>query len=511
MSRELKMAVVSGTLMLIWGGILFARGPDTLWTRTYGGAANDQAYCVQQTSDGGYVVVGLSYSSAAGESDVYLIKTDLNGNVLWIGIYGGTGADCGYAVRQTSDGGYIIAGYTDSFGAGDYDVYLIKTDPNGDTSWTKTYGGPHDDCGYSIQETLDSGYVVVGYTDAESLGLYYNRDVYLLKINGEGDTIWTRRIYADTEFYDEGYSVQQTSDGGYIITGTSGPLSTGVYLVKTGANGDILWTQGFGEQYSACGCSVQETADSGYIVAGYMYTALNMTDVYLIKTNENGDAIWEKIHGGADFDVGYSIQQTADSGYVIAGYTWSFGAGKADVYLIKIDADGDILWTMTCGGTDSEEGRSVRQTSDSGYIITGYTNSFGAGNYDVYLIKTGPETAIQEIHSPRRALFISQSRPNPFDVRTFIEYELPQSSNVHITIYSLPGREVRTLADNNQTAGLHTVTWDGTDDAGRKVPSGTYFVRLAIRPAREGHTGLGTHAGFAAGGYNATRKVCVVR
>ena len=388
MEKQCKKVSLLGIAILIWAVNLFAQGPDTLWTRTDGGDSTDWGTSVQQTSDGGYIIAGWTNSFGAGRADVYLIKTDALGSAIWTKTYGGDSTDWGFSVQQTSDGGYIVVGKTLSFGAGGADVYLIKTNVKGDTLWTKTYGGTGGDIGRSVQETSDGGYIITGYTSSFGAGSF---DVYLIKTDANGDTLWTK-TYGETGV-DMGYSVQQTSDGGYIIAGQTDLLGidSDVHLIKTNASGDPLWTKKYGGRDHDYGFSVQQTFDEGYIVVGWTYSfRTGYSYVYLIKTDASGDLLWTKIYGGISDDWGFSVQETSNGGYIVAGKTFSFGAGGADVYLIKTDAKGDILWTETYGGTILDAGYSVQQTSDGGYIITGYTSSFGAGDYDVYLIKTKP-------------------------------------------------------------------------------------------------------------------------
>jgi len=203
--------------------------------KTFGGTNDDEGYSVQQTIDGGYIIVGSTYSFGAGSADVYLIKTDPKGNTKWTKTFGGTNDDRGHSVQQTSDGGYIIVGYT-SFEQGDYyDVYLIKTDQYGNTNWTKTFGGTGDDMGYSVQQTSDSGYIVVGTTSSFN----DEANVFLTKVGTYGEIIWTK-TFGGTGI-DEGHSVQQTSDGGYIIAGSTTSFGAGgpdVYLIKVDPEGE---------------------------------------------------------------------------------------------------------------------------------------------------------------------------------------------------------------------------------------------------------------------------------
>ena len=201
-------------------------------------------------------------------------------------------------------------------------------------------------------------------------------------------------------------------------------------------------------------------------------------DVWLIRTDANGDTLWTKTYGGFRLDGGFSIDLTSDGGYIIAGCTESFGAGKEDAWLIKTDAKGDIIWTRTYGGTSYDCFRSVQQIDDGRYIAIGRTASFGTGYYDVYLIKIGPETGIEEKESFPEYFLVSQSEPNPFNYRTLLKYKLSQNTRVHIVVYNIFGQQVRTLVSKKQDEGLHFVLWDGRDDFGRKLRSGVYFCKI---------------------------------
>jgi len=317
----------------------------------------------------------------------------------WWRTYGGTLTDQGWSVQQTSDGGYIIAGRTYSFGAGNSDVYLTKTNTPGDTLWTRTYGGTSEDDGYSVQQTTDSGYIITGYTASFSAG--------------------------------------------------------GVYLIRTNASGDTLWTRTYG--YLGDGRGVQQTSDGGFIIAGAGYR-----DVYLIKTTASGDTLWTRTYGGTSEDVGTSVQQTLDGGYIVAGYTLTFGAGGYDAYLIKTDASGDTMWTRTYGGTGDDQGYSVQQTSDGGYIIAGRTYSFGAGNSDVYLIKTDSlgNVGVAE----------------PSDVRPTGAPLLPVQPNPFHSFARVPGHETELFALSDVT-GRQVAICKG-DRVGAGLRPGVYFLSL---------------------------------
>jgi uncharacterized delta-60 repeat protein len=366
--------------------------PDTLWTRTYGGGNYDEARSVQQTADGGYIAAGCTYSFGAGAYDFYLLKTDSLGDTLWTRTYGRHDWEWAYSVRQTSDGGYAVAGYTHSLCAGSYDFYLVKTNSQGDTLWTRTYGESGDDVAYSIQQTADGGYVVAGHTSSFGAGSY---DFYLVKTDSLGDTVWTR-TYGGSN-YDYARSVQQTGDGGYIVAGYTMSFGAGTptyanfYLVKTNSEGNALWTHAYGGVYDDRAYSVQQTSEGGYIVAGYTQSfGAGYHDFYLVMTDSLGDTLWTRTYGGSSDEEAYSVQQTSEGGYIVAGYTQSFGAGYHDFYLVKTNSQGDTLWTRTYGGSNYDEAYSVQQTADGGYIVAGYGRSFG-GDGDFYLVKTGPE------------------------------------------------------------------------------------------------------------------------
>jgi hypothetical protein len=303
----------------------------TYFAKTYGGTDLDWAYSVQQTSDGGYIVAGWTESFGAGYGDIFLIKTDANGNIIWAKTYGGTNWDEARSVQQTSDGGYIVAGRTRSFGAGYEDIFLIKTDTNGNIIWAKTYGGINRDEAYSVQQTSDGGYIVAGWTDSWG-------GILLIKTDTNGNVIWAKTYWGN-----RAYSVQQTSDGGYIVAGVTHPFSAGyddAFLIKTDANGNIQWAKTYGGTYWDWASSVQQTSDGGYIVAGTTWSfGAGSYDIFLIKTDANGNIQWAKTY---EVTVAYSVQQTSDGGYIVAGYGWSFGTGSTDIFLIKTDANGNI-------------------------------------------------------------------------------------------------------------------------------------------------------------------------
>jgi len=349
---------------------------------TFGGSGVDMGRSVQQTTDGGYIITGYTNSYGNG-GDVWLIKTDSQGNEEWNQTFGGSGVDMGRSVQQTTDGGYIITGSTGCWD--NCDVLLIKTDSQGNEEWNQTFGGSGEDMGHSVKQTTDGGYIITGYTNSYGNGV----DVWLIKTNSQGQEEWNKTYGGIST--DGSNSVQQTTDGGYIITGSTSSFGNGeddVWLIKTDSQGNEEWNQTFGGSGGEGGNSAQQTTDGGYIITGRTGSfGYGDHDVLLIKTDSQGNEEWNQTFGGGDYDRGYSVEQTTDGGYIITGWTLSYGNG-VDVWLIKTDSNGNEQWNQTFGGSEYDEGYSVQQTTDGGYIITGHTSSYGNGNYDIWLIKT---------------------------------------------------------------------------------------------------------------------------
>jgi hypothetical protein len=438
------------------------------WIKTYGGYHTEEGFDVQQTADGGYIIVGTTCSYGQGYSSVYLIKTDTKGDTDWTKTFGGSKSDGGFGVQQTNDQGYIVTGYIRADNP-IRSIYLIKTNINGDTLWTRLHCGDIAAIGRSVEQTLDGGYVVAGYSQLGGV---------LIKTDIIGDTLWTR-VFNDTILY-RAYDVQQTVDGGYILTGERKGLAA---LVKTDPLGRIEWTNYFGAKRLDRGYSVRQTTDGGYIVTGIQYIPgghESASRVFLIKTDASGDTLWTRKLGDG-YSAGNCVRQTEDEGYIITGYIIG-EYGVWYIYLMKTDHQGQPIWTKIF---DEGVGHAVRQTSDSGYVITGYTSISGKGD-EVILIKTdsnGDITGINNKHNHQSILptdfKLYQNTPNPFNQSTNINYEIINNTqDIKLTIFDLMGKEVITLVDEVQSPGIHSVLWNGKDKKGGDAPSGMYFCRL---------------------------------
>jgi len=376
------------TLLLVAVLLLFAP-LDAIadWEKTFGGADDDWGYCVQHTSDGGFVIAGGTRSSGAGGYDIWLIKTDATGDERWSKTFGGTGDDKGYAVQQTTDGGFILGGFTDSFGAGGQDIWLIKTDASGNSEWDKTFGSLGNEQSYALAQTTDGGYIIAGIKWPDAGGF---SDVWLIKTDGSGNEQWNRTFGGAGD--DQSFGVKQTSDGGYVIAGFTASTGAGgkdVWLLKTDSDGIEEWNKTFGGTEDDRAYGVCQTTDGGYAISGHTYSfGSGGMDSYLIKTDLNGNMQWQQTFGGLGEDETRDIQQTADNGFLIAGQTDSSGMGSYDAWLIKTDDSGNEKWNKTFGGTGREYGYGFDQVSDGEYVVIGRTWSFGAGASDAWFVKS---------------------------------------------------------------------------------------------------------------------------
>ncbi|RKZ31036.1 hypothetical protein DRQ33_07380, partial [bacterium] len=379
------------TLLLVclfaFAGLSFAG-----WERTYGGSNNDRGFSIIQTMDGGYIVTGNTESFGMGGLDVYVLKLNEIGDTIWTRTYGGSDDDAASSIVQTTDGGYIVAGVTHSFGVGtpDYaNVYLLKINIDGDTTWTRTYGGGYEDGAFSVVQTTDNGYIVAGIYGSGA----GNGDVYLLKLDAFGDTIWTKTYGGDSP--DWGSSVVQTTDGGYIIAGSTfsygigTPTYPNVYVLKLNASGIVAWARNYGGSSDDGANSVVQTTDGGYLVTGGTFSSgMGNRDFYSLKLDAYGNVIWSRTYGDFGCDEGRSVIQSTDGRYFATGYIASAATLSEDACLVELDTEYGFAFPIgTYGGSNNDRAYSVIQTADDGLILAGFTESFGAGDNDVYVIK----------------------------------------------------------------------------------------------------------------------------
>jgi hypothetical protein len=414
--------------------------------KIYGGEAYDYGRAVAQTYDKGYVVAGATSSFGNGNMDAYLLKVDSNGVAKLHRTFGGINIDQAYSIQETNDTGLIIAGYTNSFGNGGYDMYVIKTDVYGDTIWTRTYGGTNWDFAYSIRQTNDSGYIVAGSTYSFGQG---SQDMYLIKLNSIGDTVWTK-TYGGTND-DEARSVLQTSDGGYILTGTTksfGDINGDIYTIKTDALGDTMWTNIYAGPLADEGYDIAEGTGK-YIIAGRTKSiGFGDFDGIALEISLSNSFIYAQPYGGSQEDGLNGVTALLSGGYAVAGYAYSYGFGfGTNDFMLQIQNAFNGLHSWSLGGNKMDAANDIANTSDKGFIICGTSTSYSTLDH-IYLVKTdsnGVSSGIVSnvvigIGSYLKTKVNFSVYPNPANGNFFVVIPV-ESKETSITIQDVLGRE----------------------------------------------------------------------
>lgn len=470
--------LVMTVVLTIMTGPVMAQ--DLIWSTNYGGAFTEEGYSGTRTPDNGYLALGSTYSYGAGDHDIYVVCVDSLGDTLWTETYGGTGTEHGYDIQATTDSGYVITGSSWSYGAGKSDIYVLKINQYGMVQWSKTIGGPEKEVGRSIRLTSDGGYIVCG--SSSSFGAGFD-DVYLVRLNSVGDTVWTHTYGGGSG--EIGYAVRVLPDGGFVMCGATGSFGSGyssMYVLRTDANGDTLWTQAFGGNSADMGYSVELALDGGLIFVGATASSgAGEYDIYLVKTDPSGNIEWENTYGGAAEDRGFSVLPSSDGGFLVGGTTASFGSGQFDIYCAKVNPVGDVEWERTFGGSRSEFCQSILSDQQS-YVLIGYSYSYSAGGADLYLAKIVGDQATPAEDDPDFNLpedfELAQNYPNPFNPSTTIQFNLPRRAETALTIYNVLGQPVRQWEFGSLSAGPHDIIWDGRNNQGQMSASGVYLYVL---------------------------------
>ena len=396
----------SGVIFLLFSFLLFLTSinhvfaSSLMWTESYGGSFVEIAHSVVQTSDGGYAIAGSTGSYGEGShliNSFWLVKTDSSGKIEWNQTYGGLWEDTAYSLVTTSDGGYALAGSTESFDAEWHDFWLVKTDSTGNMMWNQIYGGPGWEKAYSLIETSDGGYAMAGETFSD-----YTGNFLVIKTDRNGNMEWNQTYGG--ELREIAYSLVETSDGGYAVAGYTWSFSSGeidCWLVKINSEGNMQWHQSYGGEGSDYAYSLIETSDGGYALIGCTNSfGAGENDFYLIKTDSYGNLMWNRTYGGNKFERAYSLTETSDNGFVLAGETNSIEGNGFDVWLVKTDATGKMIWNQTYGGPLEENAYSLDTTSDRGYILAGrIEDSSDYWTNDFLIIKTDEQGNIPEFPS----------------------------------------------------------------------------------------------------------------
>lgn len=489
-------------LFFIYSILSAQTAPSIQWQKALGGSQGDTANSIRQTSDGGYIMTGDSSSNDGdvignhGSGDAWVVKLDPNGNIQWQKSLGGTNSDISQSIWQTTDGGYILAGSSRSNDGdltanhGNFDYWIVKLDSNGNTQWQKSLGGSSHDSARSVQQTADGGYIVAGSSgsaDGDITGNHGQQDYWLVKLDSAGNIQWQKSLGGSN--IDEANSVRQTSDGGYIIAGSTASTDGDVtgnhgnfdyWIVKTDASGNIQWQKTMGNIGDDIGYTAQQTSDGGYIVAGTAHFPQGeggLPDYWMIKLDPNGDTQWSKLLGGSAHDNGMTIQQTSEGDYVAGGWAASNNGqvtgnhGNLDYWITKLDSNGNLKWGKALGGPSVEYFTAVEVTSDNGYIISGNTMSTSGdvtgnhGTMDAWVVKLSPETlGISEStlqHKPN--LY-----PNPAKDFFYLDH-LPKETTISIT--DMSGRKLFSQKYHEEKVRINT----------SEFTNGIYMVQVKNR------------------------------
>jgi len=429
---KMKRVILIIVLFLVFASFMSL---NAQWARTYGGNDNEYLFSIQETKDGGYIAAGWTESFATGDENIWILKIDSLGDVEWEKTYGGVGRDLGGHLQQTADGGYILGGTTDSFGTGGFDRWILKLDSSGGIEWQHSYGGVDNDFSGPMYQTTDGGYIVSGRIQPYGAG---DGNLLVMKLNSSGDIEWQRTYGTGPKDFNS-IDFQQTNDGGFIAAGSSYSFGAGlsdVWILKLYSNGNIEWQKTYGGsnyEYPAC---IQQTEDGGYIVLGNTKSfGAGNYDCWIFKLDFTGNIEWQRTFGSIDYDNANFIIQTKEGGYIFTGYSYSFGNGDSDIWIIKLNRTGDIEWQHLYGGNGSESSSLVEQTEEGDYLIAGITDSYGIGYDDALILKISSSGEIDEscgdfIKISNATIIDTHVIPQETYITPQESYVLSQSTNV---------------------------------------------------------------------------------
>jgi uncharacterized delta-60 repeat protein len=447
--------------------------PDVDWTRILGGEGTDRLYSLQfEDHPRGLLLAGCQQANPDSDANMWILRTDTTAQYVQEYIHAWDEEDVAVAFVEPN-GHYLMAGYTESQGSGDADFFLELQLGWGYTAWTRTYGGEGGDWCSAVQGDADGNCVLAGNTASYGAG---STDFWMLRVNIDGDSLWSRTFGGPDD--EHCAAILPADDGGYYLAGSTesfGLGQTDFWLVRTNANGDSLWSDYYGGPGDDWCFSAQRTTDGGLILAGYTNSfGTGNTDVWLVKTDAYGVTQWSHTYGGRtpeDFDGAFCVQQTADGGYIMTGSSFYAPGQHSDIMVLRVNANGDSLWSLFFGGAGMDVGHAVQQTSDGGFLVLGYLDEPGQ---NAWLIKLGPEASpIEEkpLFTPKQSTL--SVFPNPFNPMATIYFDLPRTMMARLCIFDITGQIVTTLADGPLAAGAHRLAFNGS-----AYPSGVYFAQL---------------------------------
>lgn len=472
-----KHAIFSIFLLLLTASLSIAQYQDTLWTRAYsGGEGYIWGFSIQPTADEGWIIAGRNGAFYRDEGhDAHMTRIDAEGNHEWTIEYGGDENDEAYQAFQLSDGGYVMAGYTRSFGAQDYNAYIIRTDSQGDTIWARALTDTVRTHANSILQTDDGGFIITGWI---KLDTYY---VMTARLDAEGNHLWTKS-YGD--WWCMGESIKPTSDGGFIISGAISCNDNGrqIYLVKIDETGTLLWSTVIrGSGLDTYAYDVVEAPDGGFVAVGKSILNYMDTQVCLTKVDGQGDSLWLQEYGNPLEDEGHCIQNHPDGGFILAGFSYTGSSRAHDGYLVKTDEDGEMEWSGLYGGDGTDQFYGVCVDAEGYLTVVGNTYSFGNNHTNLYVLSLTPGmTGISPIEKDEipGSFAIQSIYPNPFNPETNVTINVPETGKLNLQLFNLQGQELFT-ANKQVQSGSYSCTLNGA-----AWPSGTYFLRATLNGSR---------------------------
>ena len=441
----------------------------------YGKSKFDVAYSAAATTDGGYIITGLTQSGIDPAGDIVVIKSTAHGDTMWSRTFGGPNLEGGNFVMQTSDGGYMVSGHTQDFGAQDCDAFLLKLDQYGSSQWIKTYGGDSDDIGEGIVELpAGGGYVIAGMTASYgNTGVSMNRHVYLIKTNSTGDTTWTK-VYAGAGV-EECYSIARMNDGGFLAAGWSTSFGSGEndgWLLRLDANGDTLWTRLYQNIGDTRLNKIIHTADNGFLLAGYTVPATNgESQGMAIKLDANGNEVWKKMYATSGTNIGFhDVAQLPTGNFIFSGISY-VTSGTANVYILTTDASGAHISDETCGG-DNSYAMTIAVQGNNSYLVAGSATKYGDPLGDLYFMEVDNTVA----HVGGVTIELPRMYPNPVsDKASIILPESEAYQSTHIDVMDILGNVVYT---NANVMGKDVII------SRNDLASGTYFYRVTCKDGK---------------------------
>lgn len=492
MKKKLRTHLVP---LLCAASLLAQAQPAILWQHALGGTNDDVAEDIAQTADGGSIMAGYTFSNNGdvsgnhGGSDAWVVKLSSTGAIQWQRSLGGTADDQAYSVQQTTDGGYIMAGYTDSNDGdvaenhGTRDAWVVKLDSSGAIEWQHPYGGTYYEEALDIRQTSDSGYIMAGNTESDSgdvSGIHGSNDAWVVKTNASGIIQWQHPLGGISD--DGATGIAQTSDGGYIMAGYSdsndGDVSGNhgaedAWVVKLDGLGNLQWQRCLGETYVDQAESIHQTADGSYLMAGWLVPpGLYDPDLWAVKLDGDDSLQWQNSLNAGDMDEGYDLVETADGGSVVAGSSDGnmpgMHNGTLDAWAIKLDGSGTFQWQLPLGGDQADEAYAIA-LAPMGYLLAGYTESNDGdvtgnhGEKDAWVVKLGPgEVGVNEFADPELRI-----NPNPASGPVHLSW----NPELHPSTLSLMDA-MGCVLEIDRMAGDHYVL----DLENRR--SGLYFVKV---------------------------------